>query len=214
MTNRPREARFWDKIADKYAKKPVPDEAVYQEKLAITREFLNPETDVLEFGCGTGSTALAHAPFVRHIDAIDVSERMIEIAREKATEAGIETVAFQQGDINGFEAGEGAYDAVLGLSILHLVADREAVIGKVHRMLKPGGVFVSSTACLGDGLSVFKMIGPIGHTLGILPLLRVFTADELADSLLRAGFTVERFWRPGDGRTAFIVARKPDASAR
>ena len=60
------------------------DQAAYERKLAITRECLNPDAQVLELGCGTGSTAIAHAPYVRHIRATDVSSRMIEIARSKA----------------------------------------------------------------------------------------------------------------------------------
>lgn len=41
--------------------------------------------EVLEFGCGTGTTALAHAAYVRHILAIDIADRMIEIARQNAS---------------------------------------------------------------------------------------------------------------------------------
>ena len=78
-------SRFWDKIADRYAKKPVSDEAAYQKKLRVTRDYLRPDMDVLEFGCGTGSTAITHAPFVKHIQAIDISSRMIEIAHGKVT---------------------------------------------------------------------------------------------------------------------------------
>ena len=71
-------AKFWDKIAKKYAKQPVADVPSYEKKLEITRGYLSPETQVLEFGCGTGSTAISHAPFVRHIRAIDHS-RMGEL---------------------------------------------------------------------------------------------------------------------------------------
>ena len=45
-------ARFWDRIAARYARKPVADEAAYQKKLAVTREYLRPDMEVLEFGCG------------------------------------------------------------------------------------------------------------------------------------------------------------------
>jgi len=38
----------------------------------------------LEFGCGTGSTALLHASFVKHMTATDISDEMIEIAKQKA----------------------------------------------------------------------------------------------------------------------------------
>lgn len=76
--------RFWDFIATRYARQPVPDEAVYQRKLEITRGVLEPHHEVLELGCGTGSTAIAHAPHVRQVRAVDISPRMLDIARRKA----------------------------------------------------------------------------------------------------------------------------------
>ncbi len=60
-------AKFWDKMADKYAKKPVPNEEVYQIKKDLTREYFTPDSKVFEFGCGTGTTAISHAPFVKHV---------------------------------------------------------------------------------------------------------------------------------------------------
>ena len=57
-----RRSRFWDRVAEGYAKKPVADEAAYQKKLQVTRDYFRPDMEVLEFGCGTGSTAIAHAP--------------------------------------------------------------------------------------------------------------------------------------------------------
>jgi hypothetical protein len=53
-----------DKIAEKYAARPVADDAAYQRKLEITRGYFRPSTRVFAFGCGTGSTAIAHAPHV------------------------------------------------------------------------------------------------------------------------------------------------------
>ena len=202
-------SRFWDRIAARYARKPVADEAAYQKKLAVTRGYLRPAMRVLEFGCGTGSTAIAHAPHVKEIRAIDLSEKMLEIARSKAEAAGVGNVRFEQSDIDAFTAPDATFDAALGLSILHLLEDRNTAIAKVYRMLKPGGVFVSSTVCLGDTMKFFKLIGPIGRLLGVMPLVRVFTVQELVDSLETAGFAIDHQWRPGQGRVVFLVAKKP-----
>ena len=201
-------AKFWDRIAESYSRKPVADEQAYQRKLRMTRDYLRPDMQVFEFGCGTGSTALVHAPFVSRVLATDVSSRMIEIARNKAETDGVANVEFQQVSFDEFQAPEQSFDVVLGLSILHLVEDRDTAIAKVHRLLKPGGVFVSSTACLGDGMSYFKAIAPVGRFFGLLPLLRVFTADDLADNLVRRGFEIEHRWRPGKRQGVFIVAKK------
>ena len=202
-------SRFWDRIAARYARKPVADEAAYQKKLAVTREYLRPDMEVLEFGCGTGSTAIVHAPHVKEIRAIDISEKMLEIARSKAETAGVGNVRFEQSDIDAFTAPDGTFDAVLGFSILHLLEDRNTAIVKVYRMLKPGGVLVSSTVCLGDTMKFFRLIGPIGRFLGVMPLVRVFTFQELVDSLEAAGFAIDHQWQPGKGKAAFIVAEKP-----
>lgn len=202
-------SRFWDKIADRYARQPVKDEAAYQKKLQITQSLLRPDMTLLEFGCGTGTTALKHAPLVDRILAIDISARMLEIAEQKAEAAGADNVAFVRASIDDFTAPDNSFDMVLGLSILHLLADRDLAIAKVHKMLKPGGVFVSSTVCLGNTMSFFKLIGPLGHALGVLPLLRVFTTQELVASITKQGFIIEHEWAPGKGTSVFVVARKP-----
>lgn len=203
-------SRFWDRIAERYAKTPVADEASYQKKLQITRSNFRPDMKVLEFGCGTGSTAISHSPYVGHIRAIDVSSKMIEIAKEKASRAKVENISFEQLTIETVDVADQSLDAVLGLSILHLLEDKEEAIAKVHRMLKPGGVFVTSTTCLGDSMSFFKIIAPVGRLLGLMPLLKVFTTAELVASLTDAGFEIDHRWQPGKGKAVFIVAKKAE----
>ena len=205
-----RSNRFWDKIADRYARSPVADEAAYQKKLEITRGYFRPEMKVLEIGCGTGSTAIAHAPYVEHIRATDISSRMIEIAKEKAEARNIDNVLFEQLAIDELNVPDQSYDAVLGLSILHLLENKDEAITRVHKMLKPGGVFVSSTACLGDSMKFFKYIGPIGRFLGLIPYVAIFSQQELVDCLTDAGFEIDYQWQPGKGKAVFIVAKKKE----
>jgi ubiquinone/menaquinone biosynthesis C-methylase UbiE len=203
-------AKFWDKIANRYSKRPVADEASYQEKLRVTRTYFRPDMKVLEFGCGTGSTAINHSPYVGHIHAIDISSKMIEIAQAKAGGGNVSNVTFEQSTIEGVSVPDQSLDAVLGLSILHLLEDKEGAIKKVHRMLKPGGVFVTSTTCLGDSLKFFKLIAPVGKLFGLMPLLKVFTTGELVASLTDAGFEIDHQWQPGKGKAVFIVAKKAE----
>ena len=207
-------SRFWNKVAEKYAKQPVADEASYQKKLEITRGYFRPDMDVLEFGCGTGSTAIVHAPYVKHITAIDFSSKMIEIARARADAAGVDNVTFQTAAIDDLDALGERFDAVLGLSILHLLNDRHAVIADVHRMLKPGGVFVTGTVCLAEKMWYMKLVAPVGRLFGIMPLVRVFTIKQLVDSLTAAGFEIDHQWQPPKdvspfhACSVFIVAKK------
>ena len=200
--------KFWDKMADGYSKKPVADEESYQKKIEVTREYLRPDMEVLEFGCGTGATAISHAPCVKHIQAIDISSRMIEIAQGKAAASNVNNVTFARVAIDELGVPDQTFDAVLGLSILHLVENKEDVILKIWKMLKPGGIFVSSTACIGDTLNVFKFIAPIGEFFRLLPPIRVFKRSELEESLKNVGFDIDYQWQPGSGKAVFIVAKK------
>ncbi|MDJ0534458.1 MAG: class I SAM-dependent methyltransferase [Xenococcaceae cyanobacterium MO_207.B15] len=208
--------KFWDNTAEQYSKQPIADEAAYQKKLQVTQKYFKPDMEVLEFGCGTGSTAIAHAPYVKHIQAIDFSSKMIEIARSKAIANKIENVTFEQLTIDELSVGDRTLDVVLALNILHLVENKEELIAKVYKMLKPGGVFVTSTVCLGDTMKWFKVIAPIGKFLGLMPLVKVFTTKELSDSLTDAGFTIDYHWQPSKSiskgmfkfKGVFIVAKK------
>jgi len=201
-------SRFWDRVALRYSKSPVANEAAYQKKLAITQEYLKPDMDLLEFGCGTGSTAIVHAPHVKHILALDISAKMLEIAKEKAEANGISNITFERSDIVDFSAPDQTFDAVLGLSILHLLDDRDAVIARVHDLLKPGGVFVTSTVCIGNRMKFLRFIAPVGKVFGLT--LKVLTTDELVESLSRAGFEIDHQWQPNDRAAVFIVAKKAE----
>ena len=128
----PREAKFWDKAAAKYARSPIADQAAYEHKLEVTRQYLGPDMNVLEFGCGTGSTALLHAPYVKHILATDFSARMIEIAKAKLPGSDIDNVTFATGTLDGLDAPAGSFDAVMAMSVLHLLADPKAAMSRVH----------------------------------------------------------------------------------
>ena len=167
-----------------------------------------PDSVVLEFGCGTGSTAISHSPYVESIHAIDISPKMLEIAQGKADQEGIQNVTFEKSTIEEIRVPDESLDAVLGLSILHLLENREEAIAKVHRMLKPGGVFVTSTTCIGDTMRFFKVIVPVGMFLGLMPLVMVFTTEDLVTCLTDAGFEIDHQWQPGKGKAVFIVAKK------
>ncbi len=201
-------SRFWDRIAESYAESPIADEDTYERKLQKIRSALSPDMEIMEFGCGTGSTAISLAPHVKTVLSTDISPKMVEIAWTKAAQAGIGNVEFQVADIEELDMAPGTLDAVIGLNILHLVEDRDRIIAKAHTLLKPGGWFFTSTACLGDWMGAFKYVAPAGRALGVLPLVRVFTRADLEASLTRAGFEITDTWQPDRKKALFIAARK------
>ncbi|MBE9029307.1 class I SAM-dependent methyltransferase [filamentous cyanobacterium LEGE 11480] len=205
-------SQFWDKIAAKYAQQPIADHAAYQKKLTVTRDYLQPDMELLEIGCGTGSTAILHAPYVKHIHAIDFSANMIAIAQGKAEAEHIHNVTFEQASIENINSADQSLDAVLGLSILHLLKHQEAAITRVYQMLKPGGIFVTSTPCIGNTMSWFRLIGPIGQLLGFFPFIGIFTTQTLEDNLTNAGFELDYQWQPSKHKAVFMVAKKPGST--
>ncbi|WP_417580544.1 class I SAM-dependent methyltransferase [Pelagibacterium sp.] len=202
-------SKFWDKTAEKYARLPITHEDDYLTKLKVTQSYLQPEMRLLECGCGTGGTAIAHAPHVAHIQAIDFSENMLEKARLRAREAGASNIAFECADITLIPKPKVPYDMVLAMSVLHLLKDPDAVIVKIYEMLAPGGYFVSSTACLGDSMGYFKLLAPIGRAVGLLPILKVMSTEDVTAKIEASGFEIAHRWKPGADRALFLVARKP-----
>lgn len=202
-----RSARFWDRVAERYARRPLADEATYRRKLEISREYFRADMQVLEIGCGTGMTAIAHAPYVAHIRATDASAKMLEIARRRAIAESVRNVSFEQACAEDLAVAEGSIDAVLALSVLHLLDDPGSVLASVHRMLGPGGILVSNTVCLGDKSRWIRAVARLGGLLGLLPSIRFLSRTEVEHSLVAAGFEILRTWRPGDGLAVFIVAR-------
>ena len=84
-------------------------------------------------------------------------------------------------------------------------------IGAAFIGLKPGGVFVTSTACIGDMSWYFRLLVPVGPLLGLFPPVKVFTQAQLMQSLIDAGFEIDRDWLPRKNAAVYIVARKRDS---
>lgn len=201
---------FWNWMAERYARQPIADEASYRKKVEITARYLEPGMEAVEFGCGTGSTAVLHAPRVARYRGIDVSKEMVRIAREKADEAGCENLAFSVGTLEGAALPDASVDAVLGLNILHLVPDLDATLAEIARITRPGGVFVSSTICAADFRGGLRLLTAVMRPLPFLPSVRSFSVAELAKGIEDAGFTIEERFEQRPGVVFFVARRRAD----
>ena len=198
---------FWNWTAERYSRQAIADEASYRKKLAITQKYLTPDMHVVEFGCGTGSTAIVHAPAVKTYHAIDVSEKMIEIARGKAAEAGISNLSFTVGTLEEANVPDSSCDAILGLNILHLVPDLDGTLATVARMLAPGGRFFSSTICLKNLQGNLRRLALVARVLPFFPTVGSISVDDLKRRMERAGFAIEESFEQSPG-VVFLVAVK------
>ena len=201
--------RFWDRFAERYAKRPVRDAAAYERKLALTQAHLSPDARVLEFGCGTGSTTLVHAPRVRRLLAIDTSAQMISICRRKQASANAANVEFRQASLFDLDVAHGAFDAVLGLNVLHLLDDYRSTVRRVHDLLRPDGVFVTSTVCMKGINPAIGAILRIGAAIGLIPRVAFIAPNELETAITTTGFeVVEKVLPDKRSGALFLIAKK------
>lgn len=204
--------KFWDKIAVSYAASPIRDQEAYEYTLGRTRSYLNASDRVLEIGCGTGSTASALAGEVADITGTDISERMVQIATEKAVTQGVAQVSFEVATALASARKAAAFDVVMGFNILHLVSDLEEVLDTLAREMKSGSLLITKTPCLREpsiGLKrfAFGAMIPVMQFFGKAPFVRSLSFQDLEAMLTGAGFKIiETSSKPAMSR--YIVARK------
>lgn len=99
-----------------------------------------PRGRALDFGCGVGRVAFGLAPHFREVVGVDVSRRMVELAR--SYQAGHDNVVFkanERADLEQF--GDGSFDFVLSVLVLQHVGRAEigGYLREFLRVLRPGG---------------------------------------------------------------------------
>ena len=205
--------KFWNTVAEKYAKSPVRDMKAYEATLDRVRAHISGNANVLEIACGSGTTALNLAGDVGRLTASDISSKMIEIAVAKQKATGAENVSFVRATLDQHDFEPASYDAVLAFNFLHLAPNMPATISEVHRLVKPGGLFISKTICLKEWKSltaVMLHLLPLMQLLGKAPdIVRKLDAAELDGAITAAGFEIiESDYLPKKARNRFVVARK------
>ena len=107
----------------------------------------------LDLGCGTGYLAAQLSECVGpegKVIAVDPDGGRLKIAREKYARDNIEYVSG-----NDATFPEGPYDLVFANQVVHWVADKDALFGRVYQSLKSGGRFAFTTA---DGVPVWPPV--------------------------------------------------------
>ena len=201
------DAKFWDRAAAKYAKSKISDMDAYNETLERMRFYLKPHNRVLEIGCGTGSTALQLADGVQSYLGTDISRGMIDIANDKIVD-GPANLSFDVATAAKFPDGD--FDTIIGLNLLHLVPDLDAVLCAVYDALPSGGLFIAKTALLKDGNWLMPKILPLMQFIGKAPSALVLSDPQLKTAFANTGFElIETLTQKGIAPRIFTVARKP-----
>ena len=205
-------AKFWDRAAAKYAKSPISDMQAYEFTLERTRSYMTQSDQVLELGCGTGSTAIRLAPAVSRIIATDCSGAMLDVGRDRAAEQETDNVQFEKAVVA--EAPKGPFDVVTAFNLLHLLEDLDGALAEIFARTKPGGYFISKTTCTPDRgaplhFRLIMAVLPVMQFFGKAPFVRMRTVQELEQAIEQAGFgIIETGNYPAKPPSRFVVARK------
>lgn len=205
---------FWDGASKNYDKTEERFEYIHSRSRENTKKFLKDNDIVLDYGCGTGTAACQFSSHVKEVHAIDISSKMIEIAREKTSAANIENISFEQSDIFDSKYAKESYDVILAFNMLHTVPDPQGVVQRINELLKPEGLFISVTPCLRQKMSFWVnlqiQLVRVLCKIGLIPIpIRRITSAEV-DSLLEAGefVTVESEVIYKGASSYFVVAKK------
>lgn len=142
-----REREFWDDESQRYHDAQQDFVHVIDEFVRRALAIMPANSRVIEFGCGSGIVTLELARHVEHISGVDISEKMLAIARQSAEDAGCTNADFRLGDVYDMPEGDGSYDVVLCPYLLDIVERPDVVLREAYRLLTDSGVLICITDC-------------------------------------------------------------------
>lgn len=181
-----------------------------------------PGTKALDLACGTGDIAFELAARGARVAGLDLTLRMLELARRKPQAA---QAAFLAGDMMALPFAAGSFDVVTTGYGIRNVPIMDPAIAEVHRVLRPGGVFLSldfnrphNAIVRSVYLAYLTVVGSaLGHALHrdadtyrYIPetIRRYPGAGAVADRLLNQGFSTSEWFPLLGGLMAIHRARK------
>jgi SAM-dependent methyltransferase len=136
------EGKYWSDHAEYFDRSVV---GHHERLLALAA--IRESDRVLDVGCGTGQTTrdAARAAYAGTALGIDLSSRMLDYARRRATEEGVNNATFAQADaqIHPFERSR--YDVAISRFAAMFFGDHVAAFGNIGKALRPGGCIVLAT---------------------------------------------------------------------
>jgi 2-polyprenyl-3-methyl-5-hydroxy-6-metoxy-1,4-benzoquinol methylase len=201
--------KFWNLIAAKYAASPINDIEAYGKKIEKLKSYLSAEDHVLDIGCGTGTQCGDLSSNVKQVTGIDISSKLLTIAEQRKAERKIENVEFIQTTVFDERFMPGSFDVVMAFYVLHFFDDIDEVIRHIHGLLKPDGLFISETACMGEKGKIMGELVRLGGKLGLLPLINLLTTRQIEQALERAGFSIVEKTRFSESNGEYtLIAKK------
>ncbi|MDJ0868151.1 MAG: arsenite methyltransferase [Myxococcota bacterium] len=172
-------------------------------------DTLRPGETVVDLGSGAGMDAFLAARQVGptgHVIGVDMTDAMLEKARENARAQGIENVEFRKGQIESLPIEDASVDAIISNCVINLSPEKARVYAEAHRVLKPGGRIMVSDIVLERELprvvldSIDAYIGCVGGA-SLRP--------EYLETIAKAGFREVRITGEASFGEAFDLDAPP-----
>ena len=197
---------------------------------------LRPGETVLDLGSGGGIDVLLSARRVGPTGkayGVDMTDDMLELARENQRRSGLENVEFLKGDIESVPLPDGSVDVVISNCVINLAADKRRALAEAFRVLRPGGRFAVSDVvvrgevpadvrrsvelwigCVAGALEeqdYRRLLAEVGFEAIDVEPTRIYSSEDARAFLEGEGLDPDTVAPEVDGRflSAFIRARKP-----
>ena len=172
----------YDTIADQYAVALNAYTPAADRELFLT--YLQPHSKILDVGCAAGRDSIFFTQHGHVTTGIDMSEKLLEIARQKAP-----GLTFINKDIRGKSFPDSFFDAIWASAVLLHLKRKEVlpVLKNFYLLLQPGGiVYVSVKQGKGSADVAEELSNNVKRHF------TYFMPDELSKVFMQAGFTVEK----------------------
>jgi demethylmenaquinone methyltransferase/2-methoxy-6-polyprenyl-1,4-benzoquinol methylase len=198
----------------------------WKKKLVRLTE-VQPQHNVLDLACGTGDITfmLGKCITTGKVIGVDITPGMIEIACRKRDQLGMSRVSFEIGDVTRLAYPQDHFDRITVGYGLRNVPDITHLLSEIHRMLKPGGLFLSldfaKPANLFYQRAYLRYLTVVGSTFGwmmhrdpdvyryIPESLKIYPAQHGVKQLMNTvGFVETGYLTFGGGITAINYGRK------
>lgn len=204
---------FWNKASKNYDKTEERFEYIHKKARENTKKHLKNSHIVMDYGCGTGTASCEISSLVKEIQGIDISSEMIRIAKEKAVVSKIENVIFEKADLFEDKFQDVSFDVILAFNMLHTVPNPQDIVHRINDLLKPDGLFISITPCLGQKMSFLVnlqiQLVRILCKFGVIPIpIRRIKSTDIDILLAKGEFEAIESEEIFKGASSYFVAAK------
>lgn len=192
----------------------------YDRGIALMEKFILGEVrgwatqqargEVLEIAVGTGLNLPLYGEAVTHVIGIDLSEGMLDIARDRVAAERLKRIELRHGDVEQLDLRDESVDTVVSTLTFCTIPDPGRASAEAFRVLRPGGRIVVAEHGPSNNAVVdaaMRAVDPLAVRFGHDHLQR-----DPEPYLASAGFVIEQVRRSGRfGVVHRAVARKPEA---